>query len=147
MTNPARLSIPFTLHYCKCEALRSQGRTANRLRSSSFLFGGIWMDALFCSQPLISPDVPPSLLWPVWSWGPGHPLSAPGSLLRTPLHAFAWGPGSHGLCPLLPFPPGGGELGFGGAGSCRMWVPGIVQTRPSWQKGARLLSFCRPGIS
>lgn len=46
MTNTARLSIPFTLYYCKGEALRSQGQTANRLRSSSFLSGDIQMDTI-----------------------------------------------------------------------------------------------------
>lgn len=66
-------------------------------------------------------------------------LSEPGSLLRTPLRAFAGGPGFHGLCLLLPFPAGESELGFGGGGSCRMWVQGSVQTWPLWQKGTRLV--------
>lgn len=83
--------------------MRSQGQTANRLRSSSFLSGDIQMDAIPVvgeggkGQLLLSahfPRLPPSLLWPAWSlgslstwqriaeqfWqgqGPGHPLSAP----------------------------------------------------------------------
>lgn len=64
-------------------------------------------------------------------------LSEPGSLWELSSMPL---PGFHGLCLLLPFPSGEGELRFGGVGSCRTWLPGIVQTPPLWQKGTRLLS-------
>lgn len=100
----------------------------------------------------LSSPFPLSLLVPVWSLGclstlqriaeregPGQcgpgALGIPGHLSgEQPSLPLPW------PVPSAPFPPGEGELGFAGLGSCRRWAPGTVQTRPLWQKGTRLLS-------